>query len=152
MTDNNQTRFLAGTWLNPDHPCTMDTLALAKENIRNHFAVVGLTEAFDTTLLLLKRRLGWTDLPPYQRRNVTQHRPSSNALSHEELQAIAETHQFDLLLYNFAKARLQTAVKEAGLSFTWARWQYGLRQQVQPYLKKVHQFSVRGIVRGALER
>jgi hypothetical protein len=58
LTDNNQTRMLAGAWMSSDEPCTEETLQKAKEHMQKHFAVVGLTSEFDATLFLLKKRLG----------------------------------------------------------------------------------------------
>ena len=56
--DNGQTRRIAGVW--PDvGGCTRAMLERAKDNLRKHFVVVGLTERFDETLLLLKQAFSW---------------------------------------------------------------------------------------------
>src|SRR5439155_19448351 len=80
--NNDQTRLLAGT----GEPAACDgrgqeLLAVAKEHL-NNFAIVGLTEEFDRSLLLMKRTFGWrTHL--YARDNVTRRRPAKERLSAE---------------------------------------------------------------------
>ncbi len=55
---NGQTRRIAGLGLDDDRhsPAVLD---VAKENLRKHFAVVGVTERFDETILLISRTFRW---------------------------------------------------------------------------------------------
>jgi hypothetical protein len=56
--DNDQTRLLSGVGRKtPFGQCTTELLERAKRNIREHFAVVGLSERFDETLLLINEAL-----------------------------------------------------------------------------------------------
>lgn len=68
--DNAQTRILAGDVGTPFGACTDEMLARAKDHLDRFFVVAGLTEAFDPTLVLLARRLGWQRLRPYVKANV----------------------------------------------------------------------------------
>jgi hypothetical protein len=61
-TRNEQVRRIAG--VPPEKgPCTEATLEKALEHLRTDFAVSGLTERFDESLILMKRRLGWSKYP-----------------------------------------------------------------------------------------
>ncbi|GJM43020.1 MAG: hypothetical protein DHS20C20_33020 [Ardenticatenaceae bacterium] len=143
---NNQTRYLAGTWLK-DIPCTDKTLATAKQHIVEDFSLVGLSEQFDTTLLLLKHKLNWPRLPYYRSRNITKNRPSRYQLDSKTLAVIHETQAYDMALYAFAQKQLEEAVRQLGLSFWLSRTQHQLYQRAFPYLKKVRQISVRQWIR-----
>ncbi len=57
--DNDQTRRIAGEEP-PLGGCTPAMLERAKQNLRRRFRVVGITERFDETLMLLKHAFGWT--------------------------------------------------------------------------------------------
>jgi hypothetical protein len=119
MLDNVQTRFLSG--LETGHEvgfgqCTRDMLETAKRNLREHFAVVGLTEEFDSTLVLLKRTFGWRRLA-YVKHNVTQNRPEGHEISPTTLDAVAEVNALDTELYAYAKTLFEEQVRQQGASF-----------------------------------
>jgi len=61
LIENIQTRQLAGI-ADRNTPCTEETLALARGNLRRHYAVTGVTERFDETLRTLITLLGWPDI------------------------------------------------------------------------------------------
>ena len=99
--DNDQTRRIAG--LEP--PFGRGSRALldtAKDNLRRYFAVVGTTERFDETLLLLKRKLGWLSLPSYQPTGIGTIRPKAEALPRETLDFIDAHNELDAELWRFA--------------------------------------------------
>src|SRR5437667_105406 len=59
-SDNDQTRQLAGKCGIPKaRTSAEEMLRIAKRNLTEHFTVVGVTEKFDRSLLLMKRCLGW---------------------------------------------------------------------------------------------
>jgi hypothetical protein len=115
--DNHQTRMLSGRGggeltSRSVEPLGPDALEEAKRNLER-FLVVGLTERFDETFILIRRALGWR-LPYYLTGNVTA-RPkpvTPDALAH-----IRERNRLDLELYEFADQRLSAAVAEQGPSF-----------------------------------
>ena len=100
---NVQTRMLAG--LPYDHPpntYTQAHLETAKHNLSNHFAVVGLVEQFDESLLLLKRTLGWGNVF-YNLQNKTPRRPYKDDIPPETMALIRKENELDIELYKFAQ-------------------------------------------------
>jgi hypothetical protein len=119
--DNGQTRLLAGPQFNSGVDvefghCTSELLEQAKRNLSTYFKVVGLTEEFDRTLLLLKRTFGWKDIF-YLARNVSQKRPSRQEIPAAALRAIEAQHQFDLELYHAAAAAFRQQIAEQDATF-----------------------------------
>lgn len=102
LIDNLQTRQIAGI-TDRDAPCTAATLATAIENLRSHYAVVGITERFDAMLKTLITLMTWPDIA-YSNRQVSM-APSDPELE-ARVRAAAEQHfAFDLELYAAALAR-----------------------------------------------
>jgi hypothetical protein len=106
--DNSQTRAIAGDRDTPFGACTNTMLESAKRNIEGSFAVVGLTERFDETLILLKKSFGWSRLK-YVRSNVSQTRDPLN-LTDEAIALIDEHNILDNELYRFATERFEKAI------------------------------------------
>lgn len=114
---NLQTRYLAseaarGTAETADAA----TLASAKENLNRHFSVVGLAERFDESLILMQRKLGW-NVRPVRDSNVTRGRPKRASHSEDDLHAIREANPLDCELHDWARARFEKEVADAGLVF-----------------------------------
>lgn len=113
-----QTRVLAGgKWHNaPYGKCPEEALEAAKENFRKRFAVVGLMERFDETLLFLRRAFGWRDIF-YVPQNVSRRRPSKHELAPETLEAIVNVNRVDVKLYAYVKERFNQNVRQLGPVF-----------------------------------
>ncbi len=79
----------------PLRPLPSDAVDRAISNLENHFAVVGLTERFDESLLLMQRVLGWRKSIWYTRRNVRAHLADKHPVSDSTLARIAEHTQAD---------------------------------------------------------
>lgn len=111
---NQQTSMLAGkrrrTW---QWQPTRETLELAKQNLQTHFRVVGLTEQFDTSLLLLQRAFGWS-LPLYLRENVTAEKPEGAQIDPRARALLAELNDLDLELYAFARELFEAQCRAYG--------------------------------------
>jgi hypothetical protein len=149
---NMQTRLISGVWTDPGYgECDRGTLATAKRNLERHFSVVGLTERFDETLLLLKRTLGWRNVF-YVRHNVTRGRPRRASLDAETLAVLCASNQLDLELYEHAKALLDQQVCAQGPAFSRALWAFQLANRLlQPAARAYWQargFSLRAWLRG----
>ncbi len=86
----------------------------AKSHLESHFPIVGLSERFDETILLLQRTFDW-ETPYYNRVNVGSNRPSTT--EPEVIDIIRERNQYDLALYEFAAQRLDKQITEAGPTF-----------------------------------
>ncbi|HVG46446.1 MAG TPA: polyhydroxyalkanoic acid system family protein [Longimicrobium sp.] len=114
--DNDQVRRIAGE----DPPiggCTAAMLDAAKENLRRHFAVVGVTERFDETLVLLNRRLGWTKEVVSYPRNVNPDRRPTESVPRSTLDLIRARNELDAELHRFATQLMDEAIAAEGPGF-----------------------------------
>ena len=93
-----------------------DALDTAKSNMERYFAVVGITERFDESLLLLQMALGWRDIS-YERANVTPNKPSHFILTDQVLETIRRYNSQDILLYEFAMRRMDGLIVEQEADF-----------------------------------
>jgi len=117
MIDNGQTRMLSGVWLEVGFgECTREMLNQAKRNLRESFAVVGLMEKFDETLLLLKQAFDWKNLF-YTKQNVTTDRPQKDDLPPDTLDALSNVNRLDIELYRYATMLFEEQVRQQGPSF-----------------------------------
>lgn len=113
---NEQTRMLTGDeWEDPQRPVTHAALKRAMANLQTHFRVVGLTEEFDASVLLLHKMFGW-QLACYGKENVTKNKPDSAFLDAETRSLIEETNIFDLKLYEYARELFNEQRHAAGLT------------------------------------
>ena len=103
-----QTRQLSNTY---DRPLDEQELEKAKRNLER-FLVVGLTERFEETFVLLRRALRFR-LPLYVTRNVSPPLEIPDGVR----EVIADPERFDLELYEFAQALFATQVARQGSSF-----------------------------------
>lgn len=118
--DNGQTRRLAGAMKLPCGRVTQQTLERAKSALARKFSVVGLTERFDESLILLHRAFDWP-LYRFAAHNVGDCRTQHARLSAEELNAIEACNRYDLDLYRFACALFDQAVSEIDMAGELAR-------------------------------
>ena len=109
MTPNGQTRQVSGQQYGEMGPSALES---AKRNL-NAFAVVGITERFDETFVLVRRRLGLV-MPFYVTRNVTR---TERIVSEEAEQMIRERNQMDLSLYAHAEEVFARQIAAEGPSF-----------------------------------
>jgi hypothetical protein len=113
-TDNQQVRFLTGHIDDIEvGACTSRMLEQAKKNLTEHFAVVGLQERFDESLLLIKKRLGWNRLPLYQSRNVGTHKRPE--LPERVLKTIRKHNELDYELFEWASDRFQRQFEQENI-------------------------------------
>lgn len=109
--ENEQTRILAGRGAGELDAGELgpDALDEAKRNLEK-FLVVGLTERFDETFILVRRALGWR-FPVYVTANVASGaKPASDAA----IESIRRRNQLDLELYDFARERFDAEVERQG--------------------------------------
>ena len=115
-TDNDQTRRVAG--VDPEFGgCTEATLNAAKENLERCFSVVGITERFDETLVLLRRVLNWHSALDYQSELVNPSRPKTTSLPQKTIDAILARNHLDMQLYEFAQQLLAARIAAEGAGF-----------------------------------
>jgi Sulfotransferase family. len=106
--DNGQTRRLAGEMNLPFGRVTPAMLERAISRLAR-FAVVGVTERFDESLILLRRAFGWR-VRPASAQNVGENRPPRVDVSEEALEAIERCNRFDRELYRFASDLFEARV------------------------------------------
>jgi len=114
--DNDQTRRIAG--VDPEiGGCTIETLQAAQQNLRQHFTVAGTTERFDETLMLLKRKLGWSREIISYPKNVNTARPPTASLSPEVIAAVRSWNELDFQLWQYAGQLMDEAISVEGSGF-----------------------------------
>jgi len=93
------------------------TMEAIKDSMRSLFAVVGLTERFEETLLLLKRQGILNKISFRKHKVLASERPSFKDLPHDVQQMIADQNGLYQQLYDFAKALFEEKLKEQDDSF-----------------------------------
>jgi Galactose-3-O-sulfotransferase len=106
--DNLQTRVLSAS-MPPFGELAEQSLELAIQRLED-FAVVGLTERFDESVVLLTRTLGWRRMV-YTRENVTPNRKPLSEISEEEIEVIRKHNALDLALYAEARRMFKKQVQ-----------------------------------------
>lgn len=109
--DNGQTRLLAEVDAASDAPLP-DMLQQAEMNLNAHFALAGLSEQFDESLCLMRRRLGWKHWPLYFKRNVTKDRPAGEQVTEATLSVIRQRNVYDSALYARVQRNFQQILAE----------------------------------------
>ncbi len=117
---NLYTRMLSGcvNWenLTLSGPLPQNALELAKENVRK-CAAVGITERFDESILLFKKKLGWSSCY-YVRENVTPSiRVTRDQVSSDVEKAIKEYYRLDIELYQYCLEIFNENIRSAGHDF-----------------------------------
>jgi hypothetical protein len=105
LTFNHQVQMLANS--RPMGQCSVDDLDRAKEHLANSFSVVGLTERFDETIVLMNKIFGW-QVRGYSKKNVGYTRSRAENLPESTLNLIREHNRLDLELYHFAEELFET--------------------------------------------
>ncbi|WP_338733325.1 sulfotransferase family 2 domain-containing protein [Mangrovimonas cancribranchiae] len=141
---NGQIRFISGVQTT-DKQLMLDK---ARENIKKYFAFVGTIEQFDTCLMVLKKKYGWT-MPYYSIENKTSNRPNLEAIDSKTIQAIKERNKEDIELYNEVSDQLEDIIKQhKTMSFdllkfyTYARYKQ-FKTRVYQILRKGYSKLVR---------
>ena len=105
QTINWQTRFVSGGELD---------LSKAKDHLKKYFSVVGISERFDESLLLIEKELGIKNLN-YKSFNVTPNRPRKEEISPQILKRIEQNVNLDLELYKYALELFEEKLNELKL-------------------------------------
>ena len=113
---NLQTRMIAGDQGNLDRPLDRSALERAKQNLRTNFCLVGLTEEFDASLILLSRTFDWS-LPFYVKKNVSRKKSRTESIDTQTDALLREANALDLELYAFAQKLFDAQLRNAGDSF-----------------------------------
>lgn len=114
---NIQVRSLTSYEIDDATATTQADVEEAKNNLRNGFGAVGITERFDETVVLLKRLMRWDTWPEYKKYNVTKNRPKRSELSEKSLELLREYYDKDFELYEFANKLLDDTIESQDESF-----------------------------------
>jgi hypothetical protein len=131
---NQQTRMICG--LSTPKDCSdRELLEIAQNNLDKHFAVVGITEMFDETLLMLKQKFDWK-VPYYIKQNTAKDPDRIESISPKAISLIEEYGSLDLQLYDRAKHKLQERIDRQGELFqTELNFQKKINSLYQPFGK-----------------
>ncbi|MEB3212971.1 MAG: sulfotransferase family 2 domain-containing protein [Leptolyngbyaceae bacterium] len=127
--DNNQTRRIAGEISNhyPFGECTADLLDIAKENL-SKFLFVGITEQFDESLIVLRRKLGIDKILYFPVRSNSR-KPKLETVDPRDIEHIKAFNQLDIELYQFGNELLEQVIRQAGDSFRTEYYFFKLANQ-----------------------
>ena len=126
--DNGQTRRISGLSAELGD-CTKATLEHAKKNLREYFPVVGITERFDETLILLRRAFSWRKDLFYYPKNTNPNRVNVETLNKKTIDTILARNKFDTELYQFAAQLMDSAVSREGADFQTELAEFKLKKQ-----------------------
>lgn len=112
---NQQTNMISGL-STPKNCSDRELLQIAQNNLDEYFAVVGITEMFDETLLILRNRFNWKT-PYYVKQNTAKKHSPTKSISQSTIALIEEYGSLDLQLYDRAKQKLQTQIAQLGEPF-----------------------------------
>lgn len=100
---NAQIRWISGI----NQGTEKEMLEMAKKNIQNHFAFVGLQEHYDLSIILLRNILKWKSIY-YKTKNKGSYHEKN--ISIETLKIIQSKNKGDYQLYDFIEKRLKQKV------------------------------------------
>lgn len=103
---NLQCRLISG--FRSNGICEAATLEIAKENLVKSFSVVGISERFEESLMLMAKTFRW-EIPFYENRKVAKTRPQGEPSA---IEMIKEHNRLDLELYEFGKSLLEAGLAE----------------------------------------
>lgn len=114
-----------------------EKLSIAEENIKKDFALVGLLERYDETLLKMKDKFEWTIPPFYSKQNVSVNKnidlvANGKIKKSDYVEILTELNQGDILLYQKYKQIFDSQPVDPK---RLKRFQFSLRA-----FKNMHQF------------
>lgn len=115
--ENCQARRIAGLARTKYGEPPAEMFDLAVKNIERYFLVVGTTECFDESLMLMANHCRW-NLPYYTKQNTGKNKPRKLEISDEAIKTIKKFNEVDIKLYEYASRKLQEHISDLGPPFT----------------------------------
>lgn len=143
--NNDQTRRISG--MDQVYPETGEMLSLAKSNLREKFSVVGITERFDESLILLQETLGWK-IKTYSRLNQTGSRPEVKNISSGTLKIIEDFNRMDIELYRYACGLFEERIAAFQPRFNRHLKRFRFSNSMYSKYNKVRVFLKKQLIRG----
>ena len=103
---NLQCRFIAG--VKDAAPADERLVEMAKENLTKSFSVVGISERFEESLMLMAKTFAW-EIPSYENRKVAKTRPQ---IDPGVVEMIRDHNRLDLELYEFGKGLFEESLQK----------------------------------------
>ena len=103
---NLQCSLIAG--IKNDGTCDERMLDKAKENLAKSFSVVGISERFEESLMLMAKTFDW-EIPFYENRKVSKTRPQ---IDPGAVEMIRDHNRLDLELYEFGKGLFEESLQK----------------------------------------
>lgn len=131
MLNDGQTRLLSGVWGDAPFGHVDETMLQTAVANLQQCRVVGLTEQFDASLILLRANFNWRHIF-YSRANVSKNRLSQAQLSPKTIALIEKYNQQDLRLYQQATLlfrRQKRALPAFWLQLKWFQFRQMLYQR-----------------------
>jgi hypothetical protein len=116
LHDNVQTRMLSGL-AEPFGEVDDEMLEQAKRNLREELAFFGLTERFDESLVLAKRRLGFRTILYRSSGRVNKERPRGEDVPSDLREAAEACNRYDIELYRYGQRLFDKAPERNELDF-----------------------------------
>lgn len=110
--DNGQTRAISGMNEIPFGECKKDMLDIAISNIEKHFILVGLTEKFDETLILLADILGYSSYMYYAKAKIGKYNQKRSDKDIEANDVIARYNALDIDLYKYVEESFNNIIEK----------------------------------------
>ncbi|WP_397545998.1 hypothetical protein ABUL39_07710 [Rhodothermus marinus] len=109
--NNGQVRMISGVGRSVNFgEVNEDLLRLAISNLNKYFSVIGITEYFDESLLLMALKFGWKRIW-YTKSNVNTKKPRRK-LSEKELCTLQKYNKMDILLYNYVREQFEKNLRD----------------------------------------
>lgn len=134
--DNLQTRYISAQAGLPDNTtpgaCSSKMFEQAKAHLEAYFKIVGLVEAFDTSLVLMQQAFGWR--PPYYAMHYRRLLKTNHQYRVDPglVQAILDRNAWDIELYQVAQNLFEVACQ---------RYDGDLPRDVQQFQWRNHGFG-----------
>lgn len=148
LTDNAMTKLIAGMQVGhfggtqkAEFKQDSSLFILAKKNIRDYFLLVGDTDKFDESILILRKRLDWK-IPLYVKNNTTPNRPSVKDISENTVKIIQNRNKLDIDLYKYGKNLLEMQITQKGDDFIRELKMFKHINKIYNYYKKIKGYSI----------
>jgi hypothetical protein len=110
--NNGQCRFINGDIDDYEfNQCDESLYKNVLKNINGHFLILGITERFDESVLVMAHLLGWKKPPYYFRENSSKIRKNLSQISNSDIETIGRYNKFDDKLYEYANKLLDDHIK-----------------------------------------
>lgn len=155
--ESRQTRMLSGIngldAISGDGPLNPSVFEAAKNNLIQHFKVVGLTERFDESLILLRRFLGWRikDIL-YVKSKVAPNSFNKKNIPAETIELLEKYNQVDFELYEFAKKKFLEQIRRQGVCFWLELFVFRLYNRFYVFKIRNRIYSNRQLLRFVLRK